>query len=495
MLFVGNYTMVDRPKLALSTKIGFGSGDMFGGGAMTLVGVYYLFFLTDVLRINPSLAGVVILLSKIWDAVSDPLMGAITDRTQTRWGRRRPYFLAGIPLIFLALLGLWYPVGFENEMARFFYALLTYLFFSTVYTMVLIPYYALASELTLDYTERSSLMSVRMMFSGLSAMICGAIPMAITQSAAGIRAGYSRVGLIFGLVFSLPFLAVFLTTRERAEFQPNTRRFDLRQSFIEPLRNRSFRRVLIMYLFTFVTLDIVLSVVIYFITYYLRIEGDLTFIMGALLVVQVAAIPGYFAIGKRWGKTVSYSVSAIIWMLVMLSSLLVRPGISRPMLMIFGAFVGMGTSGSVLMVWSIFADIPDIDELYSGQRREGLYSGLFTFLRKASSALGLFIVSNLLNAAGYQNPQVAPGTIEPVSQAQTDQFILVLRLIFSLLPVVFVTLALVSASNYRLSPKLHERLKSILDRRREGKPDEHPDEVTRLKSLLLGEWAVTRSRQ
>jgi MFS family permease len=98
-------------KLSLSTKLGYGAGDLFGGGAMTIIGFYYLYFLTDIVKISPALAGIAFLVSKIWDAVSDPLMGMISDRTRTRFGRRRPYFLAGIILIFIAFFLMWFPVS------------------------------------------------------------------------------------------------------------------------------------------------------------------------------------------------------------------------------------------------------------------------------------------------------------------------------------------------------------------------------------------------
>ena len=132
-------------KLSLSTKIGFGMGDIYGGGAMMFIGIYYLYFLTDIIKLNPSLAGIVILISKIWDAVNDPIMGVITDRTRTKLGRRRPYLLAGIIFIFISYFLLWYPVSFQSELGRFIFVLLAYIFFDTVLTMVMVPYIALAS--------------------------------------------------------------------------------------------------------------------------------------------------------------------------------------------------------------------------------------------------------------------------------------------------------------------------------------------------------------
>ena len=167
---------VTREKLSLKTKIGFGVGDIFGGGSMMIIGFYYLYFLTDVMLLSPSLAGTAFLVSKVWDAVTDPVMGIISDRTRTRFGRRRPYFLAGIVLIFLSFFAMWYPVDFAKEMHRFIYILAAYVFFSTVITMVMIPYNALVPELTPDYNERTSLTTFRIFFSGLSSWFAPSCP-------------------------------------------------------------------------------------------------------------------------------------------------------------------------------------------------------------------------------------------------------------------------------------------------------------------------------
>src|SRR5512141_1373036 len=114
-------------KLTFWQKLGYGLGDFYGGGAGTLISFFYLVFLTDVVRISPGLAGTVILVSKIYDSITDPFEGVLSDRTRTRLGRRRPYLLAGIPLVFLSFFGLFYPASFESETARFWFVIAAYL--------------------------------------------------------------------------------------------------------------------------------------------------------------------------------------------------------------------------------------------------------------------------------------------------------------------------------------------------------------------------------
>ena len=241
----------EKDKLTIVQKLGYGSGDIFGGGAMIIVGFMYLFFLTDVVKLAPSLAGIVILISKMWDAVSDPLMGILSDRTKTRFGRRRPYFLLGIFFIVISMLLLWYPVNFKSELYRFAFVLFSYLFFSTVITMVMIPYNALASELTGDYNERTSLTAFRIFFSSASSLICAVLPMEIVKRSADIRQGYITMGLVFGIFFALPFITTFLFTKEKSEFQKLKPKLDVRETFIKPFTIPSFVRILTMFLFSF----------------------------------------------------------------------------------------------------------------------------------------------------------------------------------------------------------------------------------------------------
>src|SRR5512138_3825482 len=137
-------------KLTFWQKLGYGMGDFYGGGAGTLISFFYLVFLTDVVRISPGLAGTVILISKIYDSITDPFEGVLSDRTRTVLGRRRPYLLLGVPLIFLSFLALFYPVNYASETSRFIFVIAAYLFFSTIVSIVMLNYNALQSELTLD---------------------------------------------------------------------------------------------------------------------------------------------------------------------------------------------------------------------------------------------------------------------------------------------------------------------------------------------------------
>ncbi len=206
-------------KLTIWQKIGYGLGDIYGGGSGVVISFYYLIFLTDVVRISPALAGTVILISKIYDSITDPLEGILADRTRTKMGRRRPYLLAGIPLVFLSFFALFYPYSMESETIRFIAVMLSYLFFSTIVSIVMLNYNALHSEITLDYNERSSLSSVRIFFSTVASIAAALLPLEIVKIFPDIHQGYIVMGLAFGAFFALPFIATVSAVRERPEFQ------------------------------------------------------------------------------------------------------------------------------------------------------------------------------------------------------------------------------------------------------------------------------------
>lgn len=460
---------VQAERLSTGRKIGYGLGDLYGGGAFFIVSTLYLIFLTDVVGIRPGLAGLIVLIARGWDAVSDPIMGMISDRTNSRWGRRRPYFLIGIPFIVLSFVALWYPAAFEAESARFAYALASYLFFSTVITMVMVPYNALASELTLDYADRSGLTAVRLAFSEASTLVCALLPLVIINAAPSRSVGYPLMGLVFGLFFALPYIATFLSTRERPEFTRRTTPGSMK-AFLEPFRIRSFRLFILMFLFSFAAMDVVLSIIVFFVTHYLQVPEITNLLLGTLLIVQLICLPLYYRLSTRYSKVVSFTVGAVIWGLAMLSSFLLGPHTPTWMFFVFAGLVGTGTGGVIVMAYAIFPDIPDVDELISGHRREGIFAGVQTFLRKLTGAFAIFLVGQAIDLAGYVPPveTTEAGRTLVTELTQTPQFLLTLRLVFALVPVVFIIILLLLSFRYPLTPERHGRLKALLARRRDA---------------------------
>ncbi|MCB8984902.1 MAG: MFS transporter [Ardenticatenaceae bacterium] len=457
-------TEIKSEKLPLWRKIGYGVGDIYGGGSLVVVNFFYLIFLTDVVRISPALAGTVILISKVYDSITDPFEGVLSDRTRTALGRRRPYLLAGIPLVFLSFIALFYPYSAESELARFALVILSYLFFSTIVSIVMLNYNALQAEITLDYDERTSLSGLRIFFSTLASIAAALLPLEIVKQFDDVRQGYLVMGVIFGAFFALPFIFTFFAARERQDFQKPPEKFDWRVAFLEPFKVKTFIYALLMYLFAFVAADTVSNIVVFFMKYYILRGDEANYVAGTLLVFQVLSLPFYSWLSKRTSKRTGFIVGAAVWLVTMLFSFFIGPG--QPFLAVytFAAIVGLGTGGVIVMMYAIFPDIPDVDELVSGERREGVYSALVTLVRKMSSAVAIFFVGLAIDSAGYIAPieDVVDGTTQLVEQAQSDGFVFVLRMIFAILPIVLLVVSIYFARRYPLTPDVHERLNAVL---------------------------------
>ena len=163
-------------KLSVKKKLMYGAGDIGFSLTSTIMGVYFLFFLVEVVGLRPGIAAIPILIGKIWDFVNDPIFGYISGRARSRWGRRRPYLLFGaLPLAFTFTM-LWYKPGFESTTSLVAYYSIAYLIFEASATMLYMPYFALTPELTSDYDERTSLTSYRMFFSILGSLLAFTVP-------------------------------------------------------------------------------------------------------------------------------------------------------------------------------------------------------------------------------------------------------------------------------------------------------------------------------
>ncbi len=477
-------------KLSLWRKIGYGVGDIYGGGTATIMSFYYLVFLTDVIRLNPALAGTVILISKVYDAITDPFEGVLSDRTRTKLGRRRPYLLAGIPLVFLSFFALFFPVNFDQEVTRFVFVICTYLFFSTVVSIVMLNYNALQSEMSLDYDERTGLSSARIFFSALASIVCALIPMEIVKAFPDIRQGYIVMGLIFGAFFALPFIFTVFAARERKEFQTPPEKFNFRDTLIEPFKVRTFVIVLGMFVLASITVDTVSSIVVYFMKYHIGRGDEANYVAGTMLVFQVIALGFFTPYSRRTSKRQAFITGIGIWMASMILSIFIGPQSPFLFVYIFAALAGIGLGGYFVSIYAIFPDLPDVDELRTGERREGIFGALITLMRKFSGAVGIFIVANVIGAAGYVSPieQVVDGAAKLIDQPQSDQFILTLRVIFVLVPVVLLSLSILVASRLKLTHLSHARLNRVLSARRQGDEldPELQAEADELEKILIG---------
>lgn len=464
-----------RKELGIKESLIFASGDLFGGGAQVMIGFYYLIFLTDIVGLRPSLAGLVVLVSKFWDAISDPLMGLITDGTESRFGRRKPYFLAGFFGIIAAFLLLWYPISSSNQLITFSYVLFAYLFYSTVNTMVMVPYSAMSSEISEDVIRRNNANGMRLFFSQVSSLLCAVLPLEIVKLFGDIQTGYLVMAGLFGVFFAVPFLLIFFFTEERIIVKAEKTRFSLKD-IAAPFRIRSFRILIGIYLSAFLTMDVVSAVFAYYMKYYLNRPGELNLVLGTMLITQIVLVPLVMYSANRIGKARTLRYSTYIWIIGVALLGLLTPEWQGAAVYFNAAIMGIGLIGGIVIPWIMYPDVTDVGELVFGRRKSGSFSGVMTFMRKLSSALGIFLVSVSLDIAGYIEPvkEMVNGKTVETAFAQPDSVITALKIVLVAFPVVFLGIVLLNSFRYPLSYAMHQRLRNVLAFQR-GESETEPD--------------------
>ncbi|MCL6614068.1 MAG: MFS transporter [Firmicutes bacterium] len=372
-------------------------------------------------------------------------------RGVTRWGRRRPWFLFGaVPLgLSFFLLFLVPPL---SSTSAFWYYLIVSLVFDTAFTVVNVPYTALTPELSRDYDERTSLNSYRFAFSVVSGLLAAVTfkPIADAFGArGGPRFGYTAAALVWAVLSTLPFFFAFLFTYERHE--PGKRE---ELPFLDgAFANRAFRYVTAIYLVSWLVVQVVSTVFIYYVTYWLRRPG---LVAPAILCIQSSTLLWlivWTAVSRRAGKKSVYFRGIGFWIAVSIALFFVQPDWPTWSALVLGALAGVGVASAYLVPWAMLPDVIELDELTTGRRREGIFYGFFVLLQKAGLALGLFLVGLTLDWAGYIKP--APGAIEPV--IQPDSALLAIRLFMGPLPAVILALGIWLVHRFPITRESHQR--------------------------------------
>ncbi|HHW82770.1 MAG TPA: MFS transporter [Actinomycetales bacterium] len=404
-------------QMTRAERVFFAAGDMFGGGGSTLIAVLYLFYLTDVIGIPPGWAATAVLLPKIWDAINDPLMGIITDNARTRWGRRRPFITVGSVLLLVALAAIWAPIGgWDSLAAKVTFVIIANLFYTTVATMIAVPYASLSTEATSNYQERNRINVMRLAFSTVSSAACTLLGTMLMQAyTSGQLSGmelYLTVVFGFGLLFALPLIIAMWLTRERTPIPAERTRFSLVVA-LEPLRLDSFRKLLWMYLAQALTMDVISALVIYYALYVVQLSP--TVFLGIFIVVNLIGFAVVNQLVKHVSKSVIYRFLLPLAMLGAIGIGLYPATWPGWGIYVVALVVAVGLCGSVLMSWVMFPDVIDDAELTTGARNAGTYSGLMTLIRGIATAVAVWLIGLMLQFTGYQAPEDYADPTQPAA--------------------------------------------------------------------------------
>ena len=435
----------------------YGSGDLGFSLTNTILSVYFALFLTDVVGVKPSIAALAIFIGSTWDYVNDPLIGYLSDRTRSRWGRRRPFLLFGALPFALAFMLLWWRPPFESTIALAIYYSVAFAFYDTAATFVYMPYFALTPELTSDYDERTSLTSTRMFFSISGSLLAFTLPLWVVD---GFQPDHAdrvlMMGAIFGLASALPLFLVFLNTREHPEYMRGEQTLRLKESIRITWQNRPFVFGLTMFLFNGVTMSIIQVILLYYVKYVVEREAQSDLIMATIFVVAMLVLPLWEWISRRSNKRWAYisGVSFLAVILLILSAL--TPETNIAFIMVLCVMAGIGVSAMHVMPWAILPDAIEYGEWKTGERQEGMFYSLITLAQKVASSIAVPAALLVLQASGYI----------PNSDVQPDSAIFGIRLVAGLIPAITLSLGIVFTFLYPLERERYKEISRELEARR-----------------------------
>lgn len=447
------------------TEIFWASGSLATGSVYNAMALFSLFFLTQIMGISPAVAGSLLLFTKIYDAVTDPIMGAISDRTRHRAGRRRPYLLLGSVLLG-GSFALFFNAPDLSGAALLVTVTLLLLLQSTGYTVFGVPYLAMAPDIAQDYDDRTRLMSIRVAFLIVGVMLGSVGGPYIVGFAEDPRDGYRLLGTLLGaFVVVCGFVAYKGTANVRSD-DPNAISTARESSVLSSLNDmvsvfsyQPFRVLTLVKLLQLVVLALALACTPYFFQYVLkRPPGDIGAYLMTFSLTGLASVAAWRVIIARFGKREVYMVSILGYGVGLCTWWLWTPGEAEVFFYARAACLGILSNGTLLCALSLLPDTMEFDRLASGRNREGVISGVFTTVEKVSGALGPFVIGIMLQTTGLISGRSVVGE-------QPEAALTAIHLGVSIVPAILCFAALPLLMRYDLGP---QRLQQMREAREAG---------------------------
>lgn len=435
-------------KIGLKTKIGFGLGDLGFNIGVQATALVLIKFYTDTLLIGAAAAGMVVLVSKIIDAITDPIMGVITDRTKSKWGKFRPYLMFGaVPFGISFFLLLNAPVEWTLG-ARILYAYATYIFFCLMLTITNVPYQSLLPVMTKSSDERVSLSSYRSVGGIIGVLIAAvAIQSLVAALGGGNNAvGYRYTAAIFAVLMVITTLICFFTTKEKIVAKKITK-ISLKESMRILVGNKPFLILCGGVLLITTAVNTLAATVFYYFEYYMKDVGAGTIAFGGAFLAAILIMPLFSKITKKTSNRFIYIIGVIIMCIGLMGIFFagtLNVGLTIACMIVFG----FGLATNYLCPWAMAANTIEYSQLKSGIRQEGTFYGIFFFVIKLSAALAGFIVGVVLQAGNYAANQVN----------QTESALTSIRSLTTFIPIGMMVVGAVIIAFYNISSKSHEQM-------------------------------------
>lgn len=455
-------------KLSIREKAGYGFGDLASVLYWQTISAYLLYFYTDVFGISAAAAGTMILVSRLWDGVNDPMMGIIADRTETRWGKFRPYLLwFSLPLAVIGVLAFSTPdLGPDGKLI---YAYVTFILLMMTYTAINIPYSSLLGVISADPLERTSVSFYKYVFAYVSGTLVSFFALPLTRFFGGENEalGWQMTMIVFGAAATIFFFITFKSTRERVT-PPKTQKTSVRQDLRDLLTNLPWLLLLITTLIFILFVSTRLSVTAHYFKYYV---GDQSFSLfgktytygfieltsafngiGQVFAILGVIFTNFFArmVGKKRAFLILFITATLA------TAVFFALGPEDVVLMFFFQIIGSFAGGPLSpLIWAMYADTADYSEWKTGRRATGLIFSASTMSQKFGWSIGGFLAGILLSAFGFQ-----------ANVVQNAEVLLGLKSLMSIIPAAAGVIAIILILFYKLDEETMKTIEVELNQRR-----------------------------
>lgn len=452
--------------------------NIFIGGAGYIISMYFSIFLTKVVGLDIEYAGFITMIAVIWDGINDPIMGIITDRTRSKYGRHRAYIKWGIPFVVVSYIMLWNSFGLDGEKHPYMtvaYFVFAYVLYKTAYTMIAVPHTAMLPELAPEYNKRTQYTSVSYIFNS-----CGMIPsyiiLLIMLSVFGFSDGLTRdaktpffvTGILLAIMYSIALYSTFRLVKEPSSLDMKLEPLDLKAAFKEyfdVFKSRSFRQYFSISFFWEMARSFYSTTYIYYVTFLANQYKFYPIFNTFAGIFESLAFPLNYALTMKHGKKKCGTIVTPFMILGLAIGLIVQasqPGTPKStymlILMILGViFYPFGMSGIGFVCNNVFPDLTDVDELITGRRREGVVSTCNTMVKQVTGGINTFIVTLILGGFGLDTKSEATEFIE-----QSDSAIFGIRLCVAIIPMVCAFVSYLLLRKFEMTKEDHTMIRAAI---------------------------------
>lgn len=501
-----NY-IAPEDRVLLKEKICYGIGGLMDGGGVALMSCILVKYMTT-MGIPMKIATTIFMIAKLWDAVTDPVMGFISDNTRGRWGRRKPYMFAGGISIIVSIFLLFMPVKDWGVSTNGFiaYMLIMYLLWNTCSTLSQVPYCSMSSDISPSFRERNNANTVKLIFTAAASGLAYVLPLLFIESLISADGWlfmphinttefWLSISIIFGTLFGGGLIICSIFVKERIKPTTAVEKFNAKQfvkSYAKPYKNRSYRWHIVMYVSAFACMDMISALAVFYATDVWHGEKlfgmDISsmFIIAPLMVAAVVMFPLARKMMDKKSKQFAFRMGLPFYIFGGIMFAIMEPSWTPPILIpIVALIMGLGFGGAQMMPWIIFPDTVDVGEMATGDRSTGTYSGMMTLARKVGGALAVGLVGWILGWCGYKENNTGDTTIYI---QQSDTALLAIRLVMGITVAVLIAIALYASFKYKVDNKKLARIRYFIDARKKGVSlnDEETAERDALVAELYG---------